>query len=827
MAAFKCKNCGGNITADEGAGFGTCEYCGVTSTLPKVSDDRLVNMFNRANHFRRLNDFDKALAAYEAILNEDDASAEAHWCVALCRYGIEYVEDPVTRNRVPTCHRTQYEPILADPDYLAALEHSADSYIKGLYVSEAERINEIQKNILKISGREEPFDVFICYKEADGGNRTKDSVLAQEIYYQLAEAGYRVFFARITLEDKLGHEYEPYIFSALNSAKVMLVVGTGREHLEAVWVKNEWSRYLALMKKDRSRLLIPCYRDMDAYDLPDELANLQALDASKVGFLQDLVRGIKKVLDTSPVTEAKPAAKESGAAAAAPGVESLYQRVLIFLEDGDWKQADEYCERILDIDPKHAPAYVGKLCAELRVRKEDDLLGQDKPFDENPHYQKALKFADPGYIDRFKAFNADIKDRIKKENERLAKQERIKAEQERIEKGRRDEKERKEREERIARLKPIREKLLPYKGLIHSISHTVGLRTDGTVAAAGYNRCGRCNVADWNGIVAIAAGGLHTVGLRYDGTVVAVGYNNEGQCNTQSWRDIIAISTADNNTVGLRKDGTVVAVGRHNIGEFDLSEWRDITSVSTSPWYTVGIRENGTVAIAGDVKNKARITDNWRDIVAVHCSYSYLIGLKADGTVLSFMPYRGEEAKDIASDLRDIVAITSNGVFGALKSDGTVWINTLPDYTHRYTRLKDIVVIPSSCSHIYGIKFDGTVITDGHNHKRKRNVSHWSDIVAVATSDSRTIGLKSDGTVLVAGGYSKKHNKDFSKWSDIGPVSEAKMLERIKNTDKWISQGLCRYCGGELRGVFRKKCKSCGRRAKKNKGNTYSPKNIH
>ena len=82
--------------------------------------------------------------------------------------------------------------------------------------------------------------------------------MAQEIYYQLTEQGRRVFFSRITLEDKAGTEYEPYIFAALNSAKVMIVVTTSAEHVNAVWVKNEWSRFLSLMRKDRSKLLLPC-----------------------------------------------------------------------------------------------------------------------------------------------------------------------------------------------------------------------------------------------------------------------------------------------------------------------------------------------------------------------------------------------------------------------------------------------------------------------------------------------------------------------------------------------------------------------------------------
>ena len=34
---------------------------------------------------------------------------------------------------------------------------------------------------------------------------------------------------------------------------------------------------------------------MDAYELPEEFAHLQAQDMSKIGFINDLIRGIKKV----------------------------------------------------------------------------------------------------------------------------------------------------------------------------------------------------------------------------------------------------------------------------------------------------------------------------------------------------------------------------------------------------------------------------------------------------------------------------------------------------------------------------------------------------
>ena len=94
----------------------------------------------------------------------------------------------------------QVASILADADYLAAVENAPDAASRDLYKQQAAEIAEIQKGILAISANEKPYDVFICYKETDEqGQRTRDSQWAQDVYYGLTEQGYKVFFSRITL----------------------------------------------------------------------------------------------------------------------------------------------------------------------------------------------------------------------------------------------------------------------------------------------------------------------------------------------------------------------------------------------------------------------------------------------------------------------------------------------------------------------------------------------------------------------------------------------------------------------------------------------------
>lgn len=274
MSVIKCKMCGGDLELIEGSSVAVCEYCGSQQTVPAADNEKKLTLFARANRLRLACEFDKAAGVYESIVADFPTEAEAYWGLVLCRYGIEYVDDPATGKKIPTCHRSSFDSVMEDSDFEQALEN-ADAVAQRVYRDEAKAIEELRRGIVEVSGKEPPYDIFICYKEtAEDGQRTVDSVIAQDVYDALTEKGYRVFFSRISLEDKLGTEYEPYIFAALHSAKIMLAFGTDYEYYNAVWVKNEWSRYLQLMTKDKSKHLIPCYKGIDAYDMPKEFAKL-------------------------------------------------------------------------------------------------------------------------------------------------------------------------------------------------------------------------------------------------------------------------------------------------------------------------------------------------------------------------------------------------------------------------------------------------------------------------------------------------------------------------------------------------------------------------
>ena len=266
------------------------------------------------------------------------------------------------------------------------------------------------------------------------------------------------------------------------------------------------------------------------------------------------------------------------------------------------------------------------------------------------------------------------------------------------------------------------------KTLVAGYNHTVGLRSDGTVVATGYNGNGQCNVSGWTDIVAVSAGDRHTVGLRSDGTVVATGMNVDSRCNTETWRDIVAVASGACHTVGVQADGTVLAVGDNRHGQCDTSAWTDIWSVDAGMFHTVGLRSDGTVLVVGDNSCGQCYTETWVDVVAVAAGDYYTVGLCSDGTVLA-------------------VGDNSYG-----QCDARMW--------------RDIAEVSANKWHTVGLRSDGTVVATGYNGNGQCNVSGWTDIVAVSTGNRHTVGLRSDGTEM-ATGMNVDGQCNVSSWTNI------------------------------------------------------------
>ena len=712
MPVIKCKMCGGDLNIVEDSTVCECEYCGTKQTVPKVDDEKKLKLFSRAGKLLRACEFDKASGVFESIIADFPEEAEAYWGLILCKYGIEYVDDPATGKKVPTCHRSSFESVEDDSNFEQACEN-ADTIARRVYRDEARQIETLRKRILEVSGKEEPYDVFISYKELDeDGDRTPESVIAQDIYRALTKEGYRVFFSRISLEGKLGVEYEPYIFAALNSAKVMIVVGTDYEYFDAVWVKNEWSRFLKLIASGQQKTVIPVYKDMDPYDMPKELRALAAQNMGKIGAMQDLLHGVEKLLGKTneQTPKEQPVIVQSGG----PNVTALLDRGNMALEDEEWDKARELFDQVLNMDSRNADAYMGLAMSEEKCRDHEELhrayIEPTSKCKSNKRLLRARQFGNEKLRTWFSII--DNERQIKEQElELVVVLNLIKNKQEKLEAAK--------------RLKTLRKKQKKASVMIAAgTDHIVGVRSDGTVVAVGSNNSGQCDVSGWTDIMAIAAGDSYTVGLKVDGTVVAAGSNNSGQCDVSGWRDIVSVAAGGSHTLGLKADGTVVAVGSNNYGQCDISGWKDIVAVATGDNHAVGLKADGTVIATqytGNINYGQYNVSGWTDIVAVAAGWDYTVGLRSDGTVIA------------------------------------------AGYTCKVNDWTDIGAIAAGINHTVGLRSDGTVVAVGNNYSGKCAVSGWTDVVAVAAGDTHTVGLKGDGTV-VAVGYNNDGRCEVSGW---------------------------------------------------------------
>lgn len=128
-------------------------------------------------------------------------------------------------------------------------------------------------------------EVAIRYVEADDfGRRTKDSLIAQNVYFRLEALNINTFYQHASVEDLSGEEMERACTSAIDSAKILIILAGSEEHFSKLLSQNK-----ELLSKKK---IIPIYFDMNAYDMPSEISAYQAVNLDNVGAIEDLDKNI-------------------------------------------------------------------------------------------------------------------------------------------------------------------------------------------------------------------------------------------------------------------------------------------------------------------------------------------------------------------------------------------------------------------------------------------------------------------------------------------------------------------------------------------------------
>lgn len=370
MGALKCKMCGSNLEIEDSITVCKCEKCGTSQTVPDIEDDKELKLFERAGRLRFNCDFDKAAGIYNTITDSYPEEAEGYWGLVLCKYGIEYA-DNASGKKVPVCHRISYDSVMDDEDFELVMENS-DSESRAIFREEAKIIEENRKKYIQVAESEQPYDIYISYRaKDDNGDKTAVSEIAGHLYNKLTSAGYRVFLSEAALKGKKRSECEPYIYSALNSANVMLALGTSYDDYNDVWVKNEWNRYLEIAEKNKNKCLIPCYKDVDEYDIPKEFAGLKVCQLGNDDTFNNIMAEIANVVKPESVNQPAPEPEKAEPAEEIEleeieiiepvNINKLLDEGFSAISDKNWKKANKLFFQVLDEEPDNSKAYWGQL----------------------------------------------------------------------------------------------------------------------------------------------------------------------------------------------------------------------------------------------------------------------------------------------------------------------------------------------------------------------------------------------------------------------------------------------------------------------------------
>lgn len=444
---IKCRNCGAEIDIETAVnGVVQCEYCRSKFTLPKEDiTPAALKFLHDGESSLYICRFDDAYAFYKKAAELSSKEPEAYWGMAMSQFKVQYVKDEVNDRLQPICHRISTDNIADNENYKKAIS-LATSEQRAEYQRQAEEINYIREEFYKLKQTGKDYDCFICVKVTDDTTkqRTADYKHADDIYFDLKGKGYNPFFSERELGEVTGADYEARILYALYTSECMIVVCGKEEYLHTKWVKNEYTRFLRLVgdeQKESDSITIAFYGRPVEY-LPGKNGKIQGIDLRSLNASEKITKFVE---DHTPEArerrkQAEQAKKESEATILkeiekqreaqreleerlknireAPAhvetktsatTRSLLVRANQFLTGGEFDSATDYFNKVLDIDPESAEAWMGLMLSTSKTKNYKDLLngkssGQIQEILNYKHFKTAKQYSRDGSVKVVKDF---------------------------------------------------------------------------------------------------------------------------------------------------------------------------------------------------------------------------------------------------------------------------------------------------------------------------------------------------------------------------------------------------------------------------------------
>lgn len=335
--------------------------------------------------------FDKAGDYYRQVQVKGGEDPDVYWRLIMCHYCLTYQRDD-EGNLIPII----LNPDLTDPAEMSIrrdlIQHTSGRE-EHYYQEELAKIDRILDRY-RLVRNQMKFDVFISVKQKKDGRQTSDSDKASDLYDFLSGKGLKVFNSRRS-ELPAGREYEPYIIAALMSARALIVVGSSAENMNAQWVRNEWSRFQWLQKKEiektgKTDRLLLCYLTQGMQ--PDQIP--RALNPSQQAICEDVNASYRLLSALNPLLGGKEPENPQGKIKEA-SLEEVLDEMTVCLLTGDYAAVTGRYTKIKTAKPyMYAPQlHLYALCAMHHAEDAEQLAEMDIDLRKEGLFKLALKFS--------------------------------------------------------------------------------------------------------------------------------------------------------------------------------------------------------------------------------------------------------------------------------------------------------------------------------------------------------------------------------------------------------------------------------------------------
>ena len=237
-------------------------------------------------------------------------------------------------------------------------------------------------------------------------------------------------------------------------------------------------------------------------------------------------------------------------------------------------------------------------------------------------------------------------------------------------------------------------------------------------------------VPEGNDFVDVAAGKYHALAIRSNGSLAAWGWNDYGQCNIPEGNDFIAIAGGVRHSISLKSDGSLVGWGDNELGQIDVPAGNDFVAIATGEYHNLAITTEGLIVGWGGWNTYGECDAPEPNVgtvyVAVSAGRYHSLALQSDGTIRAWGSNEMGQTRIYqgAGDDHEAIAASYDYNFLLLEDDmlvtwgGGDWLDPdlgIPDYHYRQPDEHDFVAIAAGGYHIVALTSDGQILSWGWN----------------------------------------------------------------------------------------------------------------